>query len=153
MSDGQDSAEPRAVDDLPRDEAARLVQASLRASIFLFVRRVDDDGLGATYDEIREYSVRYPDTVPIAVDDPILADTLSSDLRRLLPDGGVICIPPPDHRLCTLCRVGIRVGRTPDGAELCDSCGLAYTQTTGVKMQPIDVVVPPSPDADEEFSP
>lgn len=120
------------VDDLPRDEAARLVQASLRPSIFLIVRRVDDVEHGATYDEIREYSVRYPDTVPIAVQDTIMADTLSSDLRRLLPDGGVICVPPPEHRLCTLCRVGIRARRTPDDQELCESCAMAFTQASGV---------------------
>lgn len=134
---------PTPVDDFPRDEAARLVQASLRPSLFLVLTPEGD---------IREYGIRFPDSVPLYDwrENPRVVEIMEVDmsmgasgrdidpadiyelLAHMLPDGGVICVPPPDHRLCTRCRVGVRARRTPDDQELCESCAMAFTQASGV---------------------
>jgi hypothetical protein len=127
-------------DDFPRYEAARLVSVSLRPSRFLLVLRCEDEVDG--FSEIRNYGVDYPDSVPVVDNmDPMIQDMVSDHLRLLLPNGGVICVPPPDHLLCTVCRIGVRsmVTVTTDGSEkeVCDSCAMGIQQTTGVAATPI----------------
>ena len=119
--------------DFDRDEAARLLAASLRSSRFLLVIR-REDGIN----EIRNYGVDYPDTVPvIETADTHLQDVIGNDLRKLLPHGGVICVPPDDSTLCVQCRVGVRTHVTAGDQELCTSCAVASHQTTGIAPKEI----------------
>lgn len=125
--------------DFPRGEAARLVSASLRPSRFLLVVRREDDEYGEDgISEIRNYGVDYSDSVPVVDSmDPMIQDIVSDHLRQLLPNGGVICVPPPERLLCTSCRIGIRTHVTADDQELCDSCAMAFRQATGIAAKPI----------------
>lgn len=115
----------------PRGEAARLVQSALRTSRFLVITDIyDKDGVISI---LRNYGVDYPDTVPAHQIEYVKEeyslqwhDVVSSDLRRLLPEGGVICVSPPDHLLCEVCRVGVRQKGllSNKGQKVCASCKL-----------------------------
>lgn len=134
--------------DFPRVEAARLCQAALRPSLFLIV--VGDD--------IREYSTRFPDSVPTVENSDIISavadieayyygaigqrqmrEMVASFLNCLLPNGGVICVPPEDASLCVVCRVGVATHVTVESEprRVCESCAMAVQQSTGVAAKAI----------------
>lgn len=124
----------------PREEAARLTQSSLRQSRFLVLTSLPYVNGGITV--LRNYGVDFPDTVPVHLSDTTeytvteklcILDELCADLRHLLPRGGVICVPPPDHLLCEVCRIGVKIEGlfSRGGKEVCESCkiGTDYAPT------------------------